>query len=113
MAAFSSRDTTISYESGSTLGVTFKGRGGRGGPCGGCCHPEPGVELKENKKTKIKLVVALDGSRRVERKQQPTKNMRARRRVHGRGGSAGGERREGANRSFGDDQAGRGDKKLK
>ena len=75
---------------------------------GGCCLPEPGVELKENKKTKIKLVVALDGSRRVKSMQQPTKNTRPRQRVYGQGGSADGERRGGANQSSGDDQAGRG-----
>ena len=80
---------------------------------GGCCLPEPGLELKGNKKTKIKLVVALDGSRRVKSMQQPTKNTRPRQRVYERGGSADGERRGGANQLFGDDQAGRGDKKLK
>ena len=94
-------------------GVRFKGEAAGAERVGGCCLPEPGVELKENKKTKIKLVVALDGSRRVKSMQQPTKNTRPRRRVYERGGSADGERRGGANRSFGDDQAGRGDKKLK
>ena len=46
---------------------------------GGCCLLEPGVELKGNKNSKIKLVVALDGSRQVKNMQQPTKNTRARR----------------------------------
>ncbi len=46
---------------------------------GGCCLLEPGVKSKGNKNSKIKLVVALDGSQRVKNMQQPTKNTRARR----------------------------------
>ena len=49
----------------------------------------------------------------VKQKQQPTKNMCARQSVYGRGGLAVGERRGGANQSSGDDQAGRGGKKIK
>jgi hypothetical protein len=43
-------------------GGRWRGEAARMERVGGCCLPEPGVELKENKKTKIKLVVALDGS---------------------------------------------------
>ena len=43
-------------------GGRWRGEAARAERVGGCCLPEPGVELKENKKTKIKLVVALDGS---------------------------------------------------
>jgi hypothetical protein len=77
-------------------GERLKGEAAGAERVGVRCLPELGFELKENKKTKIKLVVALDGSRRVKSMQQPTKNMRPRRRVHGRGGSANGERRGGA-----------------
>jgi hypothetical protein len=41
--------------------------------------PGTGRRIEGEKKTKIKLVVALDGSRRVQKMQQPTKNTRARR----------------------------------
>jgi hypothetical protein len=94
-------------------GVRLKGEAAGAERVGGCCLPEPGVDLKENKKTKIKLVVALDGSRRVKSMQQPTKKHAPATkgvwvRRFGRWGAQGE-----AIRSFGDDQAGRGDKKLK
>ena len=47
-------------------GGRWRGEAARAERVGGGCLPEPGIESKENKKTKIKLVVALDGSRRVK-----------------------------------------------
>jgi hypothetical protein len=46
---------------------------------GGCCLFAPGVKSKGNKNLKIKLVVALDGSRRAKHTQQPTEYTRERR----------------------------------
>ena len=47
--------------------------------CGGVLSPGTGRRIKGEKKSKINFVVALDGSRRVQNMQQPTKNTRARR----------------------------------
>ncbi len=61
---------------------------------GGCCLFAPGVKSKGNKNSKIKLVVALDGSRRAKHTQQPTEYTRERRGMDRTGGgpteSAGG-----------------------
>jgi hypothetical protein len=58
---------------------TLERRGGQGGTCGGVLSPGTGRRIEGEKKAKIKLIVALDGSRRVQNMQQPTKNTRARR----------------------------------
>ena len=63
---------------GFDVGGALERRGGQGGACGGVLSTGTGRRIEGEKKTKIKLVVALDGSRRVQNMQQPTKNRRAR-----------------------------------
>ena len=65
MAAFLSSDTTIKYESALTSKGALERRGGQGETCGGVFSPRTGRQIEGEKKTKIKLVVALYGSRRV------------------------------------------------
>ena len=59
---------------------------------GGCCLFAPGVESKGNKNSKIKLAVALDGSRRAKHTQQPTKSRSRRWQWTWRGEATGAER---------------------
>ena len=58
--------------------VALERRGGQGGTYGGVLSPGTRRRIEGEKKTKIKLVVALDGSRRGKYMQQPTKNTRTR-----------------------------------
>ncbi len=73
-------DTTTNQKLASTVGGALKRRGDRGGTCGGVLSLCLERRIDKEKKRQRKYVVALDGRRRMNITQQPTKSTPAQQR---------------------------------